>query len=135
MMTRVLIHSSLKCDSFGCKVFACAAMSRTGGAPCNVLLRIPAKEHRRSSVFVIKQQSKKAFEGDSVKLEYHRHGSTLNIVMSFSLLKKYFFNYYLGHLKLYFQTMIIIVTVKIQRALRQPMTDLCKHIVLNYNYG
>ncbi|KAG8506528.1 Myotilin [Galemys pyrenaicus] len=49
--------------------YACVAKNRAGEASFTVQLDVLAKEHRRAPMFIYKPQSKKVFEGDSVKLE------------------------------------------------------------------
>ncbi|XP_004420213.1 PREDICTED: myotilin isoform X1 [Ceratotherium simum simum] len=49
--------------------YACVAKNRAGEATFTVQLDVLAKEHRRAPMFIYKPQSKKVFEGDSVKLE------------------------------------------------------------------
>ncbi|XP_012583273.1 PREDICTED: myotilin isoform X1 [Condylura cristata] len=49
--------------------YACIAKNRAGEATFTVQLDVLAKEHRRAPMFIYKPQSKKVFEGDSVKLE------------------------------------------------------------------
>ncbi|XP_006899560.1 PREDICTED: myotilin isoform X2 [Elephantulus edwardii] len=49
--------------------YVCVAKNRAGEATFTVQLDVLAKEHRRAPMFIYKPQSKKVFEGDSVKLE------------------------------------------------------------------
>ncbi|XP_075397712.1 myotilin isoform X2 [Tenrec ecaudatus] len=49
--------------------YVCVAKNRAGEATFTVKLGVLAKEHRRAPMFIYKPQSKKVFEGDSVKLE------------------------------------------------------------------
>ncbi|KAJ8777344.1 hypothetical protein J1605_014727 [Eschrichtius robustus] len=49
--------------------YTCVAKNRAGEATFTVQLDVLAKEHRRAPMFIYKPQSKKVFEGDSVKLE------------------------------------------------------------------
>ncbi|CAN0445390.1 unnamed protein product [Rangifer tarandus platyrhynchus] len=49
--------------------YACVAKNRAGEATFTVQLDVLAKEHRRAPMFIYKPQSKKVFEGESVKLE------------------------------------------------------------------
>ncbi|XP_058135148.1 myotilin isoform X2 [Dasypus novemcinctus] len=49
--------------------YVCVAKNRAGEANFTVQLDVLAKEHRRAPMFIYKPQSKKVFEGDSVKLE------------------------------------------------------------------
>nr|XP_004665151.2 myotilin isoform X2 [Jaculus jaculus] len=49
--------------------YACVARNRAGEATFTVQLDVLAKEHKRAPMFIYKPQSKKVFEGDSVKFE------------------------------------------------------------------
>uniref|UniRef100_A0A8C9P3M2 Myotilin n=1 Tax=Spermophilus dauricus TaxID=99837 RepID=A0A8C9P3M2_SPEDA len=49
--------------------YACVARNRAGEATFTVQLDVLAKEHKRAPMFIYKPQSKKVFEGESVKLE------------------------------------------------------------------
>nr|XP_017525494.1 myotilin isoform X2 [Manis javanica] len=49
--------------------YVCVAKNRAGEATFTVQLDVLAKEHRRAPMFIYKPQSKKVFEGESVKLE------------------------------------------------------------------
>ncbi|KAF3821580.1 hypothetical protein GH733_009622, partial [Mirounga leonina] len=49
--------------------YVCVAKNRAGEATFTVQMDVLAKEHRRAPMFIYKPQSKKVFEGDSVKLE------------------------------------------------------------------
>uniref|UniRef100_G3U5J5 Myotilin n=1 Tax=Loxodonta africana TaxID=9785 RepID=G3U5J5_LOXAF len=49
--------------------YVCVAKNRAGEATFTVQLDVIAKEHRRAPMFIYKPQSKKVFEGDTVKLE------------------------------------------------------------------
>ncbi|XP_028907827.2 myotilin isoform X1 [Ornithorhynchus anatinus] len=49
--------------------YACVATNRAGEATFTVQLDVLAKEHRRAPIFIFKPQSKKVYEGESVKLE------------------------------------------------------------------
>ncbi|XP_074069096.1 myotilin isoform X1 [Macrotis lagotis] len=49
--------------------YACVAKNRAGEATFTIQLDVPAKEHKRAPMFIYKPQSKKVYEGDSVKLE------------------------------------------------------------------
>ncbi|XP_021094141.1 myotilin isoform X2 [Heterocephalus glaber] len=49
--------------------YVCVAKNRAGEATFTVQLDVLAKEHKRAPMFIYKPQSKKVFEGDSVKLE------------------------------------------------------------------
>ncbi|XP_003473319.4 myotilin isoform X2 [Cavia porcellus] len=49
--------------------YVCVAKNRAGEATFTVQLDVLAKEHKRAPMFIFKPQSKKVYEGDSVKLE------------------------------------------------------------------
>ncbi|XP_069932268.1 myotilin isoform X3 [Oryctolagus cuniculus] len=49
--------------------YVCVAKNRAGEATFTVQLDVLAKEHKRAPMFIFKPQSKKVFEGESVKLE------------------------------------------------------------------
>ncbi|KAM4819535.1 myotilin isoform 1-T2 [Thomomys bottae] len=49
--------------------YVCVARNRAGEATFTVQLDVSPKEHKRAPMFIYKPQSKKVFEGDSVKLE------------------------------------------------------------------
>ncbi|XP_074147513.1 myotilin isoform X2 [Sminthopsis crassicaudata] len=49
--------------------YACVAKNRAGEATFTIQLDVLAKEHKRAPMFIYKPQSKKVYEGDSVKLE------------------------------------------------------------------
>lgn len=49
--------------------YACVARNRAGEATFTVQLDVLAKEHKRAPMFIFKPQSKKVFEGETVKLE------------------------------------------------------------------
>ncbi|XP_004632285.2 myotilin isoform X1 [Octodon degus] len=49
--------------------YVCVARNRAGEATFTVQLDVLAKEHKRAPMFIYKPQSKKVFEGESVKLE------------------------------------------------------------------
>ncbi|XP_044520507.1 myotilin isoform X2 [Gracilinanus agilis] len=49
--------------------YVCVAKNRAGEATFTIQLDVLAKEHKRAPMFIYKPQSKKIYEGDSVKLE------------------------------------------------------------------
>ncbi|XP_069844839.1 myotilin-like isoform X2 [Dipodomys merriami] len=62
-----LIFEAVRASDAG--AYVCVARNRAGEATFTVQLDVLAKEHKRAPMFIYKPQSKKVFEGDTVKLE------------------------------------------------------------------